>query len=97
MSLNAFGIKIHHQHYAGFNSVCTGRRIVRMDREKSIPLNISVNGHRVKAWYVGQPVVCDTCRAGGHIAQNCPERGRRRNSCELGHLACESGAWFVEI
>ena len=60
-----------------------------MDREKSIPLNISVNGHRVKAWYVGQPVVCDICRGGGHIAQNCPERGRCRNSCELGHLACD--------
>ena len=59
LSVNVFSkvIEIHHQHYAGFNSVCTGTRIVRMDREKSIPQNISVNGHRVKAWYVGRPVV----------------------------------------
>lgn len=61
-----------------------------MDREKSIPRNISVNGHCVKAWYVGQPLECDICRGGRHIAQNCPERGRCRNCRELGHLARDS-------
>lgn len=89
LSLGAFGrvIEVRHQHYAGFNAVCTGTRIVRMDRENPIPRNIFVNGHRVKAWYVGQPLECDICRGGGHIAQNCPERGRCRNCRELGHLA----------
>ena len=89
LSLSAFGkvLEVRHQHYVGFNSVCTGTRIVRMDRENAIPRNISVNGHRVKTWYVGQPLECDICRGGGHIAQNCPERGRCRNCRELGHLA----------
>ena len=33
--------------------------------------------------------MCDICRGGGHIVQNCPEPGRCKNSCELGHLACD--------
>ena len=58
LALGAFGkvLDVHHQHHVGFNSVCTGTRLVKMVRELPIRRNLDVGGYRVKVWYVGQPL-----------------------------------------
>ena len=88
LALGAFGkvLDIRHQHYAGFNSVCTGTRLVKMEREHPIRRNLDVGGYRVKVWYIGQPLECDICSR-GHISRDCPVRDKCRKCLEPGHMA----------
>jgi len=79
-------LEIRHQHYAGFNSVCTGTRLLKMVREHPIRRNLHVGGYRVKAWYVRQPLECDICSR-GHISKDCPVRDKCRKCLEPGHMA----------
>ena len=88
LALGAFGkvLDVHHQHHVGFNSVCTGTRLVKMVRELPIRRNLDVGGYRVKVWYVGQPLECDICSK-GHISRDCPVRDKCRKCLEPGHMA----------
>jgi len=98
--LEDFGkvLGIRHQHYVGHNAVSTGTRIVQMIRDRPIRRNLTVDGYRVKVWYVGQPLECDIC-AKGHVSRDCPMRGKCRHCGEPGHLAraCKNPprAWDV--
>ena len=37
-------------------------------------------------WYKGQPVECDICGL-GHVARDCPVRGKCRRCLQPGHIA----------
>ena len=82
LALGAFGkvLEIRHQHYAGFNSVCTGTRLVKMARELPIR-NLDIGGYRVKVWYIRQRLEYDICSR-GHISKDCPVRDKYRKCLE---------------
>ena len=88
LALGPFGkvLDVRRQHYVGFNSVCTGTRLVKMVREHPIRRNLDVGGYRVKVWYIGQPLECDICSR-GHISKDCPVRDKCRKCLVLGHMA----------
>ena len=88
LALGPFGkvLEVCHQHHVGFNSVCTGTRLVKMVREHPIRRNLDVGGYCVKVWYVGQPLECDICSR-GHISRDCPVRDKCRKCLEPGHVA----------
>lgn len=78
-------LEIRHQHYAGFNSVCTGTWLDKMVREHPIRQNLDVGGSRVEVWYLGQ-LECDIC-ARSHVSRDCPAHGKYRKCHEPGHTA----------
>ena len=86
--LSPFGkvLSVRLQHYPSLQDISTGTRIVRMVREQPIPRNLTIGSHRVKCWYVGQPIECDICR-GAHVAKDCALRGKCRNCKQDGHMA----------
>ena len=86
--LSPFGkiLSVKLQHYPSLQDISTGTRIVRMVREQPIPRNLTIGSHRVKCWYVGQPIECDIY-CGAHVAKDCALRGKCRNCKQDGHMA----------
>ena len=66
--------------------VCDGVRTVRMVRARAIPRNLTIDGFHVKVSYPGQAPECDICYDLGHIAKNCPLRGKCLECRQSGHL-----------
>ena len=66
--------------------VCDGVRTVRMVRARAIPRNLNIAGFHVKVSYPGQAPECDICFELGHIAKNCPLRGKCLECRQPGHL-----------
>ena len=87
--LSKFGqIKgLRYQSFPGYSNVKTGSRIVRMVIEREIPSQQSIRGYPCRVWYKGQPIRCNICREGGHLAASCPNKGLRRRCKEPGHSA----------
>ena len=88
-ALKFFGTidKVRYQHWTNLPEIATGTRVVRMNLTRSIPRFMKIHTYRCKVWYRGQPVYCDICKAGTHLASNCPYKGKCL-SCEgVGHLA----------
>ena len=63
-----------------------GVRTVRMVRARAIPRNLTIDGFHVKVSYPGQAPECDICYDLGHIAKNCPLRGKCLECRQSGHL-----------
>ena len=73
------------RHWTHLN-VCDGVRTVRMVRARAIPRNLTIDGFHVKVSYPGQAPECDICFELGHIAKNCPLRGKCLECRQPGHL-----------
>ena len=78
---------IRYQHWTNLPEIATGTRIVRINLRKSIPRFVKIHTHRCKVWYRGQPISCDICKEGTHIASSCPYKGK----C----LACKGSGHFA--
>ena len=63
-----------------------GVRVVTMIRDKPIPRNLDVDGFHVKVSYYGQSVECDICSNHGHVARDCPLKGKCLWCHQPGHL-----------
>ena len=61
-------------------------RVVTMIRDKPIPRNLDVDGFHVKVSYYGQSVECDICNNHGHVARDCPLKGKCLWCHQPGHL-----------
>lgn len=79
-------LEVRHQHYPGFNHVCTCTRLVKMVPDRLIRRNLDVVGYRVKVWYPRQPLEGDIC-AQSHISKDCPLRDKCRRCKQSGHVA----------
>ena len=55
-----------------FDGVC----VFTMNRDKPIPQKLDTDGFHVKVSYYGQSVECDICKNHGHVARDCPLKGR---------------------
>lgn len=75
------------RHWTHLEGVCDGVRMVSMILSRPIPRNIVVNNYEVKIAYYGQVPECDICKETGHIAKNCPIKGKCRKCFQPGHLA----------
>ena len=60
--------------------------MVSMVRNQAIPRNLEVDGYHCKVSYYGQAKECDICEKTGHIAKDCPFRGKCLRCGEAGHL-----------
>ena len=69
--------------------VCDGVRIVTMIRSEPIPRNLVVDGFHIKVSYYGQAVECDICNEQGHVARDCPLKGKCLWCHQSGHLRRE--------
>ena len=78
---------ISYQTWVGLPGIHTGTRVVKMVRSSPIPRSLVIGGVRCKIWYRGQPVTCDVCREGGHVAAKCPNKGRCFHCRQQGHMA----------
>ena len=87
--LSDFGLVegISYQTWVGLPGIHTGTRVVKMVRSSPIPRSLVIGGVRCKIWYRGQPVTCDVCREGGHVAAKCPNKGRCFHCRQQGHMA----------
>ncbi|XP_067036228.1 uncharacterized protein [Acropora muricata] len=63
-----------------------GVRVVTMIRDKPIPRNLDLDGFHVKVSYYGQRVECDICNNHGHVACDCPLKGKCLWCHQPGHL-----------
>ena len=78
---------VRHQHWTNLPEISTGTRLVRINLKKSIPRFVMFHTYRCKVWYRGQPLHCDICKEGSHIAFNCPYKGKCLACKQPGHLA----------
>ena len=88
-ALKFFGTvqQVRYQSWTNIPGVSTGTRVARINLNRSIPRFLKIHTFRCKVWYRGQPVYCDICKAGTHLASGCPFKGKCL-SCEgVGHLA----------
>ena len=90
-ALNKFGeVKdVFNRCWLHLNGVADGVRVVSMVRNQAIPRNLDVEGFRVKVSYYGQAVECDICERLGHVARDCPLKGKCLWCHQPGHLARE--------
>ena len=90
-ALNKFGeVKdVFNRCWLHLNGVADGVRVVAMVRNQAIPRNLDVEGFRVKVSYYGQAVECDICERLGHVARDCPLKGKCLWCHQPGHLARE--------
>ena len=88
-TLGSFGTVqgIRFQHWTNLPEIATGTRVVRINLKSSIPRFITINSYRCKVWYRGQPIYCDICKEGTHIAFNCPYKGKCLACKGVGHFA----------
>ena len=77
---------VRYRHWLDIPGVCDGVRVVSMIRKKSIPRHLTVDGFFCKITYYGQPLECDICNKTGHIARDCPLKGKCRRCLQAGHL-----------
>ena len=84
---------ISYQRFAGFKSISTGTRIVRMSLDQHIPFQCNIQGYPCRVWYAGQPLRCTICK-GAHKAADCPDRNKCKRCHQSGHFAknCKN-AW----
>ena len=88
LALQPFGTVhgISYQHFAGFNNISTGTKIVRMSLNQHIPFQCNIQGYPCRVWYVGQPLRCTICN-GAHKAADCPDRNKCKRCKQPGHFA----------
>ena len=88
-ALRSFGVieDIKFRHWPHMPTIGDGARIVRMVRSQPIPRHMVIGEVRVKIAYAGQQQVCDMCDAPGHIARNCPQRGKCFSCGAEGHFS----------
>ena len=55
-------------------------------RNQARPRNLEVDGYQCKVSYYGQAKECDICEKIGHIAKDCPFRGKCLRCSQAGHL-----------
>ena len=87
--LNFFGTiqRVRYQSWTNLPEVSTGTRVVRINLHHPIPRFLRIHTYRCKVWYRGQPMYCDICKEGTHLASICPYK-EKCLSCEgVGHLA----------
>ena len=78
---------VRSQHWTNLPEISTGTRLVRINLKKPIPRFVMFHTYRCKVWYRGQPLHCDICKEGSHIAFNCPYKGKCLSCKQPGHLA----------
>ena len=44
--------------------------------ERTVARLISINGYICRVWYKGQPIICNSCGAQGHKANECPDKDK---------------------
>ena len=64
-----------------------GVRIVYMTRNRAIPRNLVVDDVHVKISYPGQSIECDLCKRLGHVARDCPMKGKCLRCGQSGHVS----------
>ena len=77
---------VRFRHWLHMSEVAHGVRVVFMVRNQSIPRNLEVDGYHCKVLYYGQAKECDICEKTGHIAKDCPFRGKCLRCGQAGHL-----------
>ena len=77
---------VRFRHWLHMSEVADGVRVVSMVRNQAIPRNLEVNGYHCKVSYYGQAKECDICEKTGHIAKDCPFRGKCLRYGQAGHL-----------
>ena len=77
---------VRFRHWLHMSEVADGVRVVSMVRNQAIPRNLEVYGYHCKVSYYGQAKECDICEKTGHIAKDCPFRGKCLRYGQAGHL-----------
>ena len=88
-ALNKFGeVKdVYNRCWLHLSGVADGVRVVSLVRNQTIPRNLDVEGFQIKISYYGQAVECDISERLGHVARDCPLKGKYFWCHQSGHLA----------
>ena len=79
--------KVKNQTYLANTSIYTGTRLVSIVLKGSPPRGLMINGYFCRAWYKGQPLICNLCGVQGHKSAACPNKDKCRRCGEAGHFA----------
>ena len=80
---------VRFRHWFHMSEVADGVRVVSMVGNQAIPRNLEVDGYHCKVSYYGQDKECDICEKTGHIAKDCPFRGKCLRCGQAGHCRNE--------
>ena len=77
---------ISHRRWLHMKDIFDRVRVVTMIRDKPILRKLEVDGFHVKVSYYGQSLECDICNNHGHVARDCPLKGKCLWGRQSGHL-----------
>ena len=77
---------VRFRHWLHISDLADGVRVVSMVYNQAIPRNLEIDGYHCKVSYYGQAKECDICEKTGHIAKDCPFRGKCLRCGQAGHL-----------
>ena len=82
-------------HWLHMSEVADGVGVVSMVRNQTMPRNLEIDGYHCTVSYYRQAKECDICEKTGHIAKDCPFRGKYLRCDQAGHLYRDSSNELV--
>ena len=78
---------VRSQKYLTKPDIYTGTRLIYLVLNSTPPRTVLIGGYMCRAWFKGQPIICNLCNVQGHKSATCPDKDKCRLCKQPGHPA----------